>query len=435
MKRTARVSSRYTLPALTPANEHAELRYKVFVGGGVSCLVCGVNAVVEWIDVGAWPVASFYMDAPDEVLPSHHIAAGQCNACGTIQLIEPVSHEALLPPAFVPSREPEGHLDNVVETILSLDYLRPESVIGALTYKDDTTVERFRKKGFGKTWRLELKDDFGIDHPTANIESIQYRTTPEHMRKVAARIGQADLLIVRHITEHAEDVPSFIQGLSELVAPGGLLMLEVPDCTTSLRLRDYCMLWEEHSLYLTPETLRPLASLGGFEPIRLDTYELPFENCLVLLSRKTGSPGPLKIDPAARTQVGLLKDYADAYEPAKQELRRMLEAFRAETGPIALFGAGHIAHAFINYMGIADLIEFIADDTPEKQGKYLSGCGLPIMPSSELVARDVKLCLLALSITNESNVIARNAAFVEAGGRFRSVFRASGRSVFNGPLT
>lgn len=396
----------------------------------MACLVCGSDSVVKHIDVGRFPIASRFMDAKDEVLPEYRIAAGQCGKCGTIQLMAPIPYQTLLPSVFIPSREPEGHLDTVVDSILALSHLTPDSRIGALTYKDDTTVERFRKKGFERTWRLRLEEDLGIEHPAANIETIQHRTTPERMREVAGRIGQADLLIVRHITEHAENIQSFIQGLGELVAPGGLLMLEVPDCTTSLKLHDYCMLWEEHSLYLTPETFKQLVSMAGFEPIRLDTYELPFENCLVLLSRKTGAAGALRVSGAAHAQLGLLKGYADAYEPARRELRRKLADFQATNGPIAMFGAGHIAHAFLNYMGVADLVDFIADDTPEKQGKYLSGAGVPIVPSSELVARGIKLCLLALSITNEDAIIGRNSAFVEAGGQFRSVFRASGRSIF-----
>lgn len=400
----------------------------------MSCLVCGADSVVEHIDVGQFPIASIFMSKRDGAPPKFRIAAGQCAECGTIQLMSPVPYQALLPSTFIPSREPEGHLDTVVDSILALAHLTPDSRIGALTYKDDTMVERFRKKGFERTWRLRLKEDLGIEHPAANIETIQCRTTPERMREVAERIGQADLLIVRHITEHAENIQSFIKGLSELVAPGGLLMLEVPDCTASLNLRDYCMLWEEHSLYLTPETFKQLVSMGGFEPIRLDTYELPFENCLVLLSRKTGEAGSLRVSDAARAQSGLLKGYADAYEPARRELRRKLQEFRATKGPIAMFGAGHIAHAFLNYMGVADLVEFVADDTPEKQRKYLSGAGVEIVPSSELVSRNIKLCLLALSITNEDTIIGRNSAFVQAGGQFRSVFRASGRSIFGTDL-
>jgi hypothetical protein len=47
------------------------------------------------------------------------------------------------------------------------------------------------------------------------------------------------------------------------------------------------------------------------------------------------------------------------------------------------------------------------------------------------VDRNISLCLLALSINNEDKVIARNDAFVKNGGTFRSIFRASGRSVFD----
>ena len=97
-----------------------------------------------------------------------------------------------------------------------------------------------------------------------------------------------------------------------------------------------------------------------------------------------------------------------------------------------MFGAGHLACAFANFMGVADLIEFVADDTPQKQNKFLPGARLPIVPSAALAERGIKLCLLALSIGNEDAVIGRNDAFARAGGMFRSIFRASPRSIFSG---
>jgi hypothetical protein len=81
-------------------------------------------------------------------------------------------------------------------------------------------------------------------------------------------------------------------------------------------------------------------------------------------------------------------------------------------------------------MGVADLIDFVADDTPQKQSKFLPGARLPIVPSAALVERKIALCLLALSINNEDNVIKRNEGFVRQGGTFRSIFRASPRSIF-----
>ncbi|MGY3605916.1 MULTISPECIES: methyltransferase domain-containing protein [unclassified Bradyrhizobium] len=397
----------------------------------MGCLVCSSHAVTQQLDVGKHPVSSFFLRERNAAEREFALALGQCETCGTIQLMQPVPHEALVPPYdWLFAREPEGHLDTVVNQIVELPGVNKESVIGALTSKDDTTVDRFKALGFRNTWRVELAGDLEISNPAANIETVQKLTAPARMAAIAARRGPADILIVRHIMEHAEDLNAFICGIAALVKPGGVVMVEVPDCSTSLRLQDYCMVWEEHSLYLTPETFAPLLTIGGFEPIRTDIYPLPFENSLVQLARKTGVPGQIKSSDAARAQVGLLPQYARAYEPTRQQLRAKLERARAEKGPIALFGAGHLACAFANFLGVADLIEFVADDTPQKQNKFLPGARLPILPSAALTERKIALCLLALSINNEDTVIGRNQAFVQSGGVFRSIFKASPRSVF-----
>jgi hypothetical protein len=396
------------------------------------CLVCGSDAVSEQLSVGSHPVATFYRERRDDAERKVRLALGQCSNCGTIQSTDIVPHEALIPPYdWLFAREPEEHLDEVVDNIMALPGIGPHSVVGALTYKDDTTVDRLIQRGCASSWRVTLDGDLGIANPAANIETVQKLTTPETMAAVATERGQADVLVVRHIFEHTEDPIAFAKGLAELVKPGGILMLEVPDCTTSLRLNDYCMIWEEHSLYLTPETFAPIASLGGFETIRLDVYPLPFENSMVLLARKTDRSDELKISADSRNQIGLMASYAAAYDPACRDLRVWLEQYRREKGPIALFGAGHLACAFANFMGVAEFIDFVADDTPQKQGKFLPGTNLEILPSQALVERGVSLCLLALSISNEDKVIKRNTEFANNGGTFRSVFRASRRSIFD----
>lgn len=395
------------------------------------CLVCGSPAVVEQLDVGRHPVSSFFLLTRDAPERDFRLALGQCKQCGTIQSTQLVPADALVAPYdWLFAREPEEHLDEVVDQIMTLPGFGAESVVAGLTSKDNSTVERFARRGIRRTWRLKLDEDLNVKDPAANIETVQKLTTPQRMAAVAARRGAADLLIVRHIMEHAEDLHAFIGGLAALLKPGGILMLEVPDCTANLRLADYCMIWEEHSLYLTPETFAPLSGIGGFATIRTDIHPRPFENSLVQLARKTGAAGPVRISAEARAQIGLLDRYAEAYQPARRAMRAKLENVRATKGPIALFGAGHLACAFANFLGVADLIEFVADDTPQKQGKFLPGARLPILPSAALVERGIALCLLALSINNEENVIRRNQSFVEAGGTFRSIFRASSRSVF-----
>ena len=395
------------------------------------CLVCNSNRLKPQLDLGSHPVSSFFLKAEDAPERSFNVTLGQCVDCGTIQAMQPVPHHALVSPYdWLSAREPEEHLDETVGNILALPGITTDCVVGALTYKDDTTVERFKAKGFTRTWRVSLRDDLGVDNPAANIETVQKLTTADRMAAIAVVRGAADILIVRHILEHAEDVQGFIAGLAALVKPGGIIMVEVPDCTTSLKLADYCMVWEEHSLYLTPRTFMALLARAGFEPVRTDVYPLPFENSLVQLARRSAArPTALLSRAEVAEELTLLPAYAAAFAKKTRGLRTALTRLRAEKGPIALFGAGHLACHFVNFHGLADLIDFVADDTPQKQNLFLPGARLPILPSGEMVARGIKTCLFALSINNENNVVARNQAFLEQGGTFYSIFAASPRTV------
>lgn len=402
----------------------------------MACLVCNAQDVRQALDLGNQAVASFFLTEKDAPEHTVHLALGQCATCGTIQMMRPVSHEALIPPYdWLFAREPEEHLDQVVDRIIALPGVNRDSVIGALTSKDDTTIDRFRRKGFENTWRVTIDGDLGLTNPASGIETVQKLTTPARMSAIAARRGAADVLIVRHILEHAENLHDFVGGIAALTKPGGIVMVEIPDCTNSLRLHDYCMPWEEHSLYFTPDTFSPVLTMGGFEQIRTDVFPLPFENSIVQLARKVGATGPVALDPTSKaSQSMLLADYAADFEPTRRQLREKLSRFRSEKGAIALFGAGHLACAFANFLDVADLIDFVADDTPQKQQKFLPGARLPILPSGALNDRGVALCLLALSVSSEDRVIERNNAFTARGGKFASILRASSRSVFTQAL-
>jgi hypothetical protein len=236
------------------------------------------------------------------------------------------------------------------------------------------------------------------------------------------------VLVVRHIIEHAEDLGAFLGGLAELVKPGGYVMVECPDCRRNLDLSDACMIWEEHSLYFTPATFEHVCSTAGFETVSLDNYPLPFENCLVLVARKSGAARAMHVSAAAQAERGLLAQYARRHGPIRAQLRAHLEAERAK-GPIALFGAGHLACAFVLFYGLSDLVDFVADDTPQKQGLHLPGARIPILPSAALVERGVRLALLAVSPSSEARIAERNQAFLAAGGRFRSILAASESSI------
>ena len=74
----------------------------------MACLVCGANAVTEQLDVGSHPVSSFFLKEASAPERNFRLSLGQCDQCGTIQIMKAVPHDALVPPYdWLFAREPE----------------------------------------------------------------------------------------------------------------------------------------------------------------------------------------------------------------------------------------------------------------------------------------------------------------------------------------
>src|SRR5262249_38376002 len=139
------------------------------------------------------------------------LVLGICPACHQVQITRPVPASELKARVdWIRYNEQEGHLDDFVETICRLPNVNPSLTIGAISFKDDTMVERFKKRGFVNAWRLAMDKDLGIADPTSGLESIQDCLTPEQAKAIAARRGRCDILVARHILEHAHVPRAFV---------------------------------------------------------------------------------------------------------------------------------------------------------------------------------------------------------------------------------
>jgi C-methyltransferase C-terminal domain len=83
----------------------------------------------------------------------------------------------------------------------------------------------------------------------------------------------------------------------------------------------------------------------------------------------------------------------------------------------------------LSVFGVEDTIDCVIDDNPHKRGMFMPGSKLPIVGSSALLDRGIRLCLLSLNPISEGKVVEKNTAFVERGGVFASIFPASARAL------
>ena len=398
------------------------------------CRVCSSAECSELIDFGPQPVCHHFVDTA-HAEKSHPLALGLCRACGLVQALDPIPPEQLVPHFdWITYNEPEAHLDALVAGLRRLSGIGPQSRLGGISYKEDSTLRRFREAGFPNSWRVDPAADLGLPARQAGMEGIQQRINEHTARNLVQKYGPSDLVVARHVLEHTHDTLGFVRALVQLVKPGGYLVFEVPDCARGFDLLDYTTLWEDHTLYFVEATLLGSLQRAGLKIVGFERYRAPYENCLIAITQAateaTVEPLPR---PVLETEIARAEGFASGLQTRRAAVRRLLAEYRRE-GPIALLGAGHLAATYLNMMAVADLIDFVVDDDSHKSGMQMPGCRLPIVPSRALCDRGVKVCLTSVSAESEAKVIQRNQAFLQAGGMFLSIFPVQKGAVFN-PLS
>jgi SAM-dependent methyltransferase len=378
---------------------------------------------VRRLDLGPQPICNRFLKTPDEPEELFPFSLVQCETCGVLQLERVAPPDALRPRYdWITYREAEAHLDRMVEDAIAVSGISSAARVIGSNYKDASTIERFRKRGFSHASMLDPRRHLGVDAVRAEIETVQDRFTEERMRDLVAHEGPADFVIMRHVIEHTHDIHRFARAVRALVRPGGYVVFEVPDFAPSLDHYDYSTLWEEHVFNFTPATLPATCARLGFEVLRVENYAYPIENALVVFVRVPDARAPRDTPPVdldrerARGQ-----SYGERFATVAARLRAYLSEFKSTVGPIALFGAGHLTCKFINFLGIADLVQFVADGDPNKIGLFMPGSRVPIVHPCELERQGIRLCLLGLSAESEARVRNAYKSFTEHGGRFASI--------------
>jgi len=387
------------------------------------CRFCAHEHRRPLLDFGSQPLTNrFLTDAREQefVFP---LVIAQCPGCGLVQLANvPEPHELRSRFPWVTYNEPEAHLDDVAKQVMGLVGTSPLTSIAGLSYKDETLLNRLRGLGIRNAWRIDLAGDFGSDDPGAGLATLQQLLTPRSAESLTDEHGRVDILIVRHVLEHAHNADEFLSALACLTKPGGHVIFEVPDCTRSLDLCDYSMPWEEHVAYFTPVTLRLTLASHGFEIISLFEYPSSHENSLVVICRTRGEStgramGGMQAEVTADLDRGAR--YAREFSGRRVAYRSQLAGM---PGKIALFGAGHLTATFVNLLHLGAFIDCVIDDNPRKQGLFMPGSRLPIVSSAAFAERPIATCLLGVRPEIEDVVRDKHRDFLRRGGTMFSIF-------------
>jgi SAM-dependent methyltransferase len=205
----------------------------------------------------------------------------------------------------------------------------------------------------------------------------------------------ADLVLGNNVLAHVPDINDFVAGLKLILKPDGFITMEFPHILQLIENNQFDTIYHEHFSYfsfiavqkifdfhgLTLFNVEELATHGGslriYAKHKADTSKPTRENVFSLTKKEVDlGINSLEYYEGFRTKVEKVKlDFLDFLITAKKQGKK-----------IVAYGAAAKGNTLLNYCGAkSDLIKYVVDAAPGKQGKFLPGSHIPILNEAEIV--------------------------------------------------
>jgi SAM-dependent methyltransferase len=395
-----------------------------------SCRFCAAPLRHTFVDLGMSPLCESYVPADrlGAMEPFYPLHVRICERCLLVQLEEFVAPEDIFTEyAYFSSYSDSwvAHARGYVEMAVERFGLGPDSLVVELASNDGYLLQHVIERGIPA---------LGIE-PAANVAEAarerEIETVVEFFgRDLAARLvadgRRADLLAANNVMAHVPDLNDFVGGMEPLLAPHGVVTIEVPHLVRLVDDNQYDTIYHEHFSYFSFLTARKVLAAHGLDVFDVD--ELATHGGSLRLYAQRQSTGSRRVS----SKVGALAerertqgfdtleghgDFSERVERTKWSLLEFLIERRREGKRIAGYGAPGKGNTLLNYCGIrTDLLEFTVDRNPYKQGQFLPGTHIPIRhPEALEQARPDYILILPWNLKDE--IVAQLSYTREWGAR------------------
>jgi hypothetical protein len=204
----------------------------------------------------------------------------------------------------------------------------------------------------------------------------------------------ADLLIGNNVLAHVPDLNDFVKGLKIVLNSNGVITMEFPHLMKLIERNQFDTIYHEHFSYFSFGTACNLFSSHGLA--LFDVEELPTHGGSLRIYAKHKSNNSLQVTDAVsallatESDAGMKTlhyyiDFQHKIDNVKHDIVSFLIEQKSSGKKVIAYGAAAKGNTLLNYCGIkTDLIEFVVDASPYKQGKFLPGSHIPVVKEEEV---------------------------------------------------
>jgi SAM-dependent methyltransferase len=243
---------------------------------------------------------------------------------------------------------------------------------------------------------------FGVE-PTAStaaaarakgITIIEEFFGPQLTDKLVADGKQADLIVANNVLAHVPDINSFVAGFAPLLKPKGIATFEFPHLIRLMEHTQFDTIYHEHFSYLSLTAVKSIFDFNGLQIF--DVQEIPTHGGSLRVFAQRKDEARHKITAAVdliltnEANIGVqTEQYYTNFQKRANEIKQSLVKFliesKREGKSVVAYGAAAKGNTLLNFSGIgSDLLSFVVDRNPSKQGKFMPGSHIPIVSEEYL---------------------------------------------------
>jgi methylation protein EvaC len=260
--------------------------------------------------------------------------------------------------------------------------------------------------------------DKGINTVTQFFEA-------ELARRLVADHGQADAFLAANVMCHIPYIHGIVEGIKILLKPKGVVLFEDPYLGDVLEKTSYDQIYDEHTFLFSVTSVSHLFEQYGMEVIDVEPQSTHGGSMRYVIAFKGARSVSAHVGRQLEKERVLGLHLPETYQRFRQNCERsrdqlltLLTDLKAKGKRVVGYGATSKSTTIINYCGItSELVEFISDTTPIKQGKFSPGAHIPVQPYEEFLRNYPDYALL-FAWNHAQEIMAKEESFRANGGKW-----------------
>ena len=397
----------------------------------MKCRHCGSLLHLNFLDLGSAPPSNAYLTAaalqgPEVWYPLRLLV---CESCWLVQTEDHAGREQLFDAdyAYFSSFSSSwlAHAQQYVGAMRERFALGPASCVVEVAANDGYLLQYVQEAGV-PCYGIEPTASTAAAARGRGIDIVESFFGVALARELAAAGRQADLMAANNVLAHVPDINDFVAGFATLLKPQGVATFEFPHLLRMVQECEFDTAYHEHYSYLSLTSVQRIFAANGLQVF--DVQEWPTHGGSLRVFAQRADTGSQVVTPAVTALLGREQAagmttaafYAGFQAEAvriKHELLAFLLQARREGKRVGAYGAAAKGNTLLNFAGVRpDLLPYVVDLNPAKQGKFLPGSRIAVVDENALRAdRPDYVLLLPWNLRAELCVQLRYVA--QWGGR------------------